>query len=226
MKHGERIGRGRAWWSGAFWMRAPGVVLLGMAVWLAAASPVQAAAFGELVVLQGKAVVTRGGKPFMVHERAALEDGDRVDTLADSKARLVIGSADSGMEAILSSRTSLLVNQTQQGARYAAPISLVFGALRARVRSWTGQPFVATRAATVGIKGTDFVTWVKRPQASEFVGVEGLIECVSQTNQSYSIRIGQRQWGEIVDNEQPKAPIRVPDAVWNAVQTEFSFPPK
>lgn len=226
MKHGERIGRGSKRRSGGCWIRALGVGLLGVAVWLAAALPAQAGAFGELVILQGRAVVTRGGKPFIVRDRAALEDGDRVDTLADSKARLVIGKADSGMEAVLSSRTSLVVNQVQQGAGFNAPVSLVFGALRARVRSWSGQAFVATRAATIGIKGTDFVTWVKRPQASEFVGIEGLIECVSQTNEKYSIRIGQRQWGEIVDNEQPKAPIRVPDALWNAVQTEFSFPPK
>jgi len=226
MKLGERNGRGKAGRSGGCRIRGFGIGALAVAVWLAAAVPAQAGTFGELVILQGKAVVTRGGKPFIVRDRAPVEDGDRVDTLADSKARIAIGAADSGLEAIMSARTSLVVNTLQQGAALASPISLAFGALRTRVRTWAGQPFVATRVATIGIKGTDFVTWVKRPQAAEFVGIEGLIECVSQTNKEHSLRIGQRQWGEIVENEQPKPPIRVPDAVWDAVQKEFSFPPK
>jgi hypothetical protein len=207
-------------------IRGAGAAVLVVGLIVGAAGIAEAAPFGQLVVLEGKALITRGGKPTIVRDRAALEEGDRVDTLADTKAQLIIGSQDQGMEAMLSSRTSITVNQVQQGAGAPSPISLAFGAIRARVRAWSGQPFVATRAATIGIKGTDFVTWVKRPQAAEFVGVEGLIECVSQTNKDYSIRIGQRQWGEIVENEQPKAPIRVPDSVWNAVQQEFAFPAK
>jgi hypothetical protein len=185
-----------------------------------------AASFGQIIVLEGKAVVTRGGKPQIVRDKAPLEEGDRVDTLADTRAQLVIGDKDAGLEAMLSSRTSITVNQVVQNASATSPILLAFGALRSRVRSWAGQPFVATRAATIGIKGTDFVTWVKRPEASEFVGIEGLIECVSKSNANYSIRIGQRQWGEIVENEQPKAPIHVPDSIWDAVQKEFAFPTK
>jgi hypothetical protein len=190
------------------------------------ASSVRAASFGELVVLQGKAVITRAGQHVMVRGRAPVEEGDRIDTMADTRAQLVIGPKDQGMEAMLSARTSITVNPAVQSAGSPSPITLGFGAIRARVRAWSGQPFVATRAATIGIKGTDFVTWVKRPQAAEFVGVEGLIECVSQSNKDYSIRIGQRQWGEIVENEQPKAPIRVPDGIWDAVQSDFAFPAK
>jgi hypothetical protein len=216
MVHGEGKKRIRL-------MRAVGIGAIALAVWLAA-GPVRAGTFGELIMLQGKAVITRGAKHLLVRERMTVEDGDRVDTLADSKARLVIGAADAGMEAVISSRTSITVSQVLQNAAAASPISLAFGALRARVRSWTGQPFVTTRVATIGIKGTDFVTWVKRPQAAEFVGVEGLIECVSTSNKENSLRIGQRQWGEIVENEKPKAPIRVPDAVWDSVQKEFAFP--
>ena len=189
-------------------------------------STAQAANFGELVVLEGKAVITRAGKHYIVRDHAPVEEGDRVDTLADTRAQLIIGPKDQGLDAVLSSRTSITVNQVKQSPSALSPISLGFGALRARIRAWSGQPFVATRAATIGIKGTDFVTWVKRPEAAEFVGIEGLIECVSQTNKDYSIRIGQRQWGEIVENEQPKAPIRVPDSIWDAVQKEFAFPSK
>jgi hypothetical protein len=217
MGHRGHIGR-----VAALGARALALVMAGAAVWFAGSA--RAADFGELIVLQGRAVLTRGGSHFIVRDRAPVQAGDRVDTLADTKAQLVIGAKDQGIEAMLSSRTSITVHEVQQSAGAASPISLAFGALRARVRAWSGQPFVATRAATIGIKGTDFVTWVKRPQAAEFVGVEGLIECVSQSNRSYSIRIGQRQWGEIVENEQPKPPIRVPDAVWNAVQKEFAFP--
>jgi len=196
------------------------VVLVGLG------SAAGATPFGELRVLEGKAVISRAGKPFIVRTKAPVEDGDRIDTLADTKAQLIVGPQEDGVDAMLSSRTSITVAQVPQSINAASPISLAFGALRARVRKWTGQPFIATRAATIGIKGTDFVTWVKRPQAAEFVDVTGLIDCVSRTNKDYSIQIGQRQWGEIVENEQPKAPIRVPDAVWDAVAKEFAFPDK
>jgi hypothetical protein len=203
------------------WLRA---LAVGGAVWLAAAVAAQAASFGELVVLRGKAVVTRGESSALVLDRAPVEEGDRVDALADSKVQLLIGGKGSGLEAVLAARTSIVVGRLQQGGGLGAPIALTFGVLRARVRSWAGQPFVSTRAATIGIKGTDFVTWVKRPQAAEFVGVEGLIDCVSRSNKDFSIQIGSRQWGEIVENEKPKAPVAVPDDVWRQVQSEYAFP--
>jgi len=211
-------------------LRALAVVLALAAVCLAGSGvsrpgTAHAANVGELIVLEGRAVVTRAGKPFIVRDRAPLQAGDRVDTLAGAKAHLAIGGQEPGVESILSSRTSVTVHALQPGVA-SAPISLAFGALRARVRAWSGPPLVATPAAVVGIKGTDFVTWVKRPKAAEFVGVEGLIECVSQSNKSFSIRIGPRQWGEIVENQKPKAPVAVPDALWNTVQKEFAFPGK
>jgi len=213
---GGWFGRGAARWIRAFAVYG--------AVWIASAVSAQAASFGELIVLRGTAVVTRGEKSVLVRDHAPVDEGDRVDALADSKAQILIGGKGSGMEALLAARTSIVVGRLQQGSGLGSPITLAFGVLRARVRAWSGQPFVATRAATIGIKGTDFVTWVKRPQAAEFVGVEGLIECVSRSNKEYSIRIGKRQWGEIVENQKPKAPVPVPDDIWQQVQTEYAFP--
>jgi hypothetical protein len=204
------------------WSAVAGIVCQGPGVSCGGAA--QAASFGEVVVLKGRVIVTRSGAPFFVPGRAAVEEGDRVDTLAGAKAQLVIGAKEGGMQAILAARTTVTVGALKAGSGAASPLSLVYGTLRARVRAWSGPPFVATRAAVIGIKGTDFVTWVKRPKAAEFVGVEGLIECVSRSNASYSIRIGPRQWGEIVENEQPRAPVSVPDDVWEEVQRELSFP--
>lgn len=205
----------------ARWVRA--LAVLGV-VWLAAAVPAQAASFGELVVLRGQAVVTRGESSVLVRDHAPVDEGDRVDSLADSKVQILIGGKESGMEALLAARTSIVVGRLEQDRSLGSPISLAFGVLRTRVRAWSGQPFVSTRAAIIGIKGTDFVVWVKRPQAAEFVGVEGLIECVSRSNKDFSIRIGKRQWGEIVENEKPKAPIAVPDDIWRQVETDYAFP--
>ena len=227
MGQGNRIGRmaGRT-------LRVLALAAAGAAVWLAVtglgcpgagcAGTAAAAPFGELIVLKGRAIVTRGGTPFFVLDRALVEEGDRVDTLAGARARLVMGTPDQGMQAILASRTTLTVHSLQ--SRAASPLSLVYGTLRVRVRAWGGPPIVATRAAAIGIKGTDFVTWVKRPKAAEFVGVEGLIECVSRSNPDFSIRIGPRQWGEIVENEQPKPPVSVPDDIWEEVQRDLAFP--
>ena len=221
MKRGGAGGRGAR-----RGLRVWGLLAAACAVWLAAGVSLQAAPFGELVVLQGRAVVTRGGKPFLVKERAPVEEGDRVDTLADSKAQLLIGTKESGAEAVLASRTSVVAGQLKPDPGLKSPLALNFGALRTRVRSWSGQPFIATRAAVIGIKGTDFVTWVRRPEAAEFAGVEGLIECVSQTNKAHVLRIGPRQWGEIVENVAPKPPVPVPDALWNTIQKDFAFPDK
>jgi hypothetical protein len=216
MAPGGRFRRGAASWICA--------LAMGGAVWIAAAASAQAASFGELIVLRGRAVVTRGEHSVLVQDRAPVDEGDRVDALADSKVQILIGGKGSGMEALLAARTSIVVGPLKQDSGLGSPISLAFGVLRMRVRAWSGQPFVSTRAAVIGIKGTDFVTWVKRPQAAEFVGVEGLIECVSRSNKEFSIRIGQRQWGEIVENQKPKAPIAVPDDIWEQVQTEYAFP--
>ena len=79
-------------------------------------------------------------------------------------------------------------------------------------------------AAVIGIKGTDFIVYVKRKEASEFIGVDGLIEAASRSRPDYSLRIGKRQWGEIVEGQKPRPPIHVPDELWNPAMEEFRFP--
>ncbi|HUJ76332.1 MAG TPA: FecR family protein [bacterium] len=190
------------------------------------ASPARAARaaheIGELTVLRGQATLTRAGKAVTVKHRHALEDGDEVRTAEHSRAMLETGSGDSKLEAILTENTTLTVHDQKQ--KQESPLSLLFGAVRARIRHWTGQPFVVTNTATIGIKGTDFITYVKVQDASEFIGVTGKIECVSRSNPEYFINIGQRQWGKIEADKKPNAPIRVPDDVWAGAQKEFAFP--
>lgn len=188
-----------------------------------AAQPARAA-FGEMVMLRGKAVVLRGGLEIHVVDRIELEDGDRVRTGPASKAHVRLGGALKGAEAIVTAATTFNVSELKPKAK-ASPFQLLFGAIRARVQGYLGlAPYMQTPTATVGIKGTDFIVYVMRKQATEFIGVEGLIEAGSRSRPEFSLRIGHRQWGEIVEGEKPKAPVRVPDKVWDAALREFSFP--
>jgi len=109
--------------------------------------------------------------------------------------------------------------------RKASPLNLIFGAIRSRVVKYIDpKPFMGTPTAVVGIKGTDFITYVKKPKASEFIGVDGLVRCTSRSNAAHAIEIGQRQWGEIVEGQAPKPPIHVPDELWEPALKEFAFP--
>jgi hypothetical protein len=43
-----------------------------------------------------------------------------------------------------------------------------------------------------------------------------LIEAASRSRPEFSLRIGKRQWGEIVEGQKPNPPVRVPDEDWEA----------
>lgn len=198
--------------------------LCGALLILSVGAPSVRAQFGELTLLRGGAVVMRGALEIPVTEKLALLDGDRVKTLADSKAHIRLTSPPSGAEAIVTSLTSFAVHELT-ARRRQSPLQLLFGAIRSRVPpSFRSIAFMASASAVVGIKGTDFIVYVKRKEATEFIGVEGLIEAVSKSRPEFSLRIGKRQWGEIVEGEKPKPPVRVPDDDWEAALREFSFP--
>lgn len=197
--------------------------LFALLLLVSAARPAQAA-FGQMVMLRGTAVVFRGGLEIHVNDRIDLEDGDRIRTAKASKAHIRLTDKLKGGEAIVTAETSFRVNELRQG-RKASPFQLAFGAIRSRIASFFGKTaFMRTSTATIGVKGTDFIVYVKRKNASEFIGVEGLIEAASVTRPDYAIRIGKRQWGEIVEGQKPKPPVRVPDPTWEAALREFSFP--
>jgi hypothetical protein len=181
-------------------------------------------AFGELKLLKGKAVVLRGRLEIHVVDRIDLKDGDRVKTAAASRAHIRLFGQLREAEAIVTQSTTFSVN-TLKPRRRKSPFHLLFGAIRSRVASrFRNLAFVRTATAAAGIKGTDFIVYVVRKKATEFIGVEGLIEAASLSRPEFSIRIGKRQWGEIVEGEKPKPPVRVPDDTWEAALREFAFP--
>jgi hypothetical protein len=191
-----------------------------------AAAPAARAAFGELEVLQGEVIVTKAQLEVrgQAGTRIALDDGDRIRSLDNARARITMSGKTLGVEAILGPRSTLTVNE-QLVARRVSPFLLVYGAIRARAaRFFSGLPLVATTTATVGVKGTDFITYVIKPNASEFIGIAGLIEAVDRSNPANRLLIGHRQWGEIVKGVPPKPPIRVPDEQWFQALRDFAFP--
>lgn len=183
-----------------------------------------AAAIGELVVLRGEVLIVRGPTTIRVADRVALEEGDRLETLDATKVHVRLYGEEADSEAILTRNTRVTVHELR-GRGTGSPFRLLFGAFRARVAAFFGsRPLVATPTATVGIKGTDFIVYVKRAEATEFIGVEGLIEATSRSRPEYTLRIGRRQWGEIVADQRPLPPVRVPDELWESALEEFSFP--
>ncbi|MBI4082663.1 MAG: hypothetical protein HY423_08645 [Candidatus Lambdaproteobacteria bacterium] len=217
MGHGLGVSGGRT----VYW-RWLGLALATLAA-LAIAGTARAE-FGRLIVAQGEAQVERRGLVIPVRATFTLLDGDRVRTLAGAKAYIELTGSLSGGRAVLTQSTTLDVHELAAG-QTRSPLTLAFGAVRASLQRFLGGvPFVSTATATVGIKGTDFIVYVKREVATEFIGVEGLIECVSRSRPDYSIRIGHRQWGEIVEGEKPKPPIHVPDDQWEGALREFSYP--
>jgi hypothetical protein len=182
------------------------------------------AAIGELIVLKGEVSLIRGRIKARVLERFELEDGDRVVTARGAKALIRLRGELEGDEAIVTENTDFKVNELLP-RRKVSPIQLVFGAIRSRiVKFGNPEPFMSTPAAIIGIKGTDFIAYVKRREATEFIGVEGLIEAASRSRPEFSIQIGKRQWGEIVEGERPRPPIPVPDELWFPALEEFRFP--
>lgn len=187
----------------------------------------RAQTLGTLTMLFGRAEVTRGAETLTVREgaRLPLQEADRIETGSGAKGHVVFAESGSGAaEAVITEETTVVVN-TLRGARARSPVSLVYGAIRSRVRRWLfDTPFLGSPVATIGIKGTDFITYVKREEATEMIGVEGRIEAVSRVNDAHRLEIGRRQWGEIVAGEAPRPPIRVPDPLWRSALAEFRFP--
>ena len=144
-------------------------------------------------MLKGEAVVIRGRAEIHVVDRIILEHGDRVETQGGSKVHIVPAGPLKGAEAIATARTRLVVSELKP-RRARSPFRLLFGAIRSRLAAYAGKaPFLRTATATIGVKGTDFIVYVKRKNASEFIGVTGLIVATSVSRPEYSLRIGKRQ---------------------------------
>jgi len=112
----------------------------------------------------------RGRIQARVREKFDLEDGDRVVTAAGAKALIRLHGALEGAEAVVTEKTDFQVNALLP-RRKASPIDLIFGAIRSRMLKYADpNPFMKTPVAVIGIKGTDFIVYVKRKEASEFIG--------------------------------------------------------
>jgi hypothetical protein len=206
------------------WVATIALAALVAVAGLVTGAPEVRAAIGEVIVLKGEVNLVRGRIRARVQETFQLEDGDRVVTAEGAKALIRLSGEMQGTEAVVTEKTDFKVNELL-GQRERSPIELLFGAIRSRVLKYSDpQPFMRTPAAVIGIKGTDFIVYVKRKEASEFIGVEGLIGASSASRPDYSIDIGKRQWGEIVEGEAPRPPIHVPDELWFPALEEFSFP--
>ncbi len=185
-----RVHRSRVW-----------PLLLGALVCLLAPAmlfPAEAhGAVGEMIVLKGRATVIRGRRTIVVRRRLVLESGDRVSTGAKGKVQLRYFAPLRG-SVFIATRNTVFVVREPRRRRKTYLLRLVWGAIRSRLTAFSRRrPYMRTGTAVIGVKGTDFIVYVKRKNASEFIGVEGLIEAVSRSRPEFSLRIGKRQCGGI-----------------------------
>ena len=112
-----------------------------------------------------------------------LKDGDRVRTGPGGKGHIRLAGALEGAEAIVAAATLFNVNELKR-RRKASPLQLLFGAIRTRLIGFLGQrPIMATATATIGVKGTDFIVYVKRKKAT---GITADMITVSTTSKTSS----------------------------------------
>jgi hypothetical protein len=237
----------------------PTILLLGAALGavlmtFGAASVAAQARFAELRVLAGQAEVQRKSETFLLAQgqRMTLRHTDLIRTLAEGKVHLRL--VQSSAEAIITADTRIRAGDLTRDGRPRDLLTVLYGGLRLRVKRWLGKEHpVQAGVATIGIKGTDFVTLVKRKQGgeymsdengaggdgagtdesdalqsipvTEFIGIEGTIEAVNRRHPAYRLTIGHRQWGQMLPDEPPAPPIRVPDDVWITTLETFSFLP-
>jgi len=195
-------------------------------VLIATARPVaaQTDVLGALRVVEGTVTILRGEAAIPVTDRAQVREGDRLRTNGIGRVYVRLVDGATTVEAMVAPDTRVAVAALRDG-RERSPFALLFGALRLRVRELLNTaPVLRTPSTVVGVKGTDFIAYVKRRKATEFIGIAGLIEAVSRSRPEYSLRIGQRQWGEVVANRKPAPPIRVPDNLWLRALADFAFP--
>lgn len=182
------------------------------------------AAVGRMAVLAGQATVLRGDREIIVRHALLLEADDVVRTAPQSKVHVVFFPPLKGSDIVATQQTEFEVREWSAG-RTISPLHLVWGAIRSRLLAFSRrETFMQTRTATIGVKGTDFIVYVKKENASEFIGVEGVMEATSRSRPEYALQIAHRQWGEIVEGQKPKPPVPVPDELWYPALREFSFP--
>ncbi|HEX9841108.1 MAG TPA: hypothetical protein VGC20_00100 [bacterium] len=194
-----------------------------LALWLL--FPTWAWAYGELVVLQGTATITRKGQ--VLHRGAGgrldLLAGDRIETLWGSKAYLTLFWDTAGGEAMLDASSILRVNSVRDAAA-PSPIVLEQGSLRARDFQALGEgPLIDTGAGFVTAHGADFVVTTYGPERSEFICIRGRIQVVSHSDPSQRLLLEARQRAEIVSGFPPAEPTPLGDIAWYALLDTLNF---
>ena len=194
-----------------------------LAVWLLL--PGLAWAYGELVVLQGTATITRKGQ--VLHRgsggRLDLLAGDRIETLWGSKAYLTLFWDTAGGEAMLDAGSVLQVNSARNPDA-PSPIVLQLGSLRARDFSTLGDgPLIDTGAGFVSAHGADFVVTTFGPERSEFICIRGRIEVVSHSDPTQRLVLRARQRAELISGFPPAEPTALGDIAWYAVLDSLNF---
>ncbi|MBI3993870.1 MAG: hypothetical protein HY342_11390 [Candidatus Lambdaproteobacteria bacterium] len=187
--------------------------------------PEVALAYGELVVLQGTATVTRKGHILRrsTGQRLDLLAGDRIETLWGSKAYLTLFWDTAGGEAMLDASSVLQVNSARNPDA-TTPIVLQQGSLRARDFLALGNgPLIDTGAGFVSASGADFVVTTYGPQRSEFICIRGRIEVVSHSDPTQRLVLQARQRAEIVAGFTPEDPTQVGDVSWYALLDSLNF---
>lgn len=136
---------------------------------------------GQIDVEEGQALVIRGTQTRQVNagNTAAVFAQDTLQTLGESAATVTLGTEDDGDLFTLGEDTTFVVEEyvVENEKPTRGFFSLLGGKVRSLIGSLKGQKDIKiqTSTATIGVKGTDFLTEVPTSELTQVTTFEGVV---------------------------------------------------
>lgn len=162
--------------------KAPWYIILFLVMFFYAPSGMaKETSVGSLEVESGTAILTRGETTIRVTSGKTSEifQKDVVQTLGNSAAKLLLGKEGSKDQFLLAEKTTFVIEEylVQEKKPTRGLFNLLGGKIRSIVNSIKEKKEikVKTSTATIGVKGTDFLTEVPNNQMTRVTTFEGLV---------------------------------------------------
>lgn len=141
---------------------------------------------GDLTIESGTVLILRDGQEQKVEADSTLPvfSKDTVQTLPNSMAIVVLGEGDDADRFSLDEKTTFVIEEylVQEEKPTRGFFSLLGGKLRSLVKRVKGKKDITIRtgSATIGVKGTDFLTEVPNKDVTQVTTFEGTVSLQNQ----------------------------------------------
>lgn len=136
---------------------------------------------GQIEVEKGAVLLIRENNTSKIEALQSLEvfNQDTLQTLPNSSAKVILGPADNADQFLLAEKTTFVIQDyvTPEERPTRGIFSLLGGKLRSIVNTIKGKKDIQiqTGNATIGVKGTDFLTEVPNDQLTQVTTFEGTV---------------------------------------------------